>query len=142
MNFNKAGMELLKSFESCKLKAYKCPAGIWTIGWGHTGKDVREGLEISQIQADALLQKDLNHFIGAVSALLKHNINDNRFSALVCFAYNVGVAALAKSLLLVAINKNEYESAAKQFMRWNHADGKIVDGLTRRRQAERELFEA
>lgn len=137
---NKAGLDLLKSFEGCKLKAYKDIVGVWTIGYGHTGADVKPGMTITQVQAEELLDKDLEKFEDGVDVLLQVNVNENQFAALVCFAYNCGLGNLKQSTLLRCINKHNSEQAANEFLRWNKAGGVEVPGLTRRRKAERELF--
>lgn len=140
MKINKHGLDLIIKFEGCKLKAYKDVAGIWTVAYGHTGDDVYEGLEITQAEADDLLAEDLKHFEEGVSSCVKVPVTDDQFSALVCFAYNVGLAALRSSTLLKLLNQKKYVEAANQFLRWNRAGGKIVKGLANRRKAERELF--
>lgn len=140
MEINAKGLKLIKEFEGCKLSAYRDIVGVWTIGYGHTGDDVRPGMSISQEQADALLAKDVSNTSHHVSLLLKADLNDNQFSALVCFAYNLGCAALARSTLLKKVNGLDAEGAAEEFLKWSNAGGKPVAGLLRRRQAERALF--
>lgn len=140
MRINKAGLELLKKFEGCKLKTYRCVAGVLTIGYGHTGKDVTEGKVITQQEADELLAKDLQRFEEGVADLLRVKVTENQFSALVSFAYNIGLNALSGSTLLKKLNEGDTEGAAAQFVRWNKAGGKAVQGLTNRREAERDLF--
>lgn len=137
---NTAGLDLIKTFEGCKLTAYLCPARVWTIGYGSTGPHVRKGLTITQAEADQLLRDDLARFEAAVSRLVSVPLNDNQFSALVSFAFNVGIGALEGSTLLRKLNARDLDGAAAQFERWNRADGRVVAGLTRRRQAERALF--
>lgn len=134
------GLDIIKQFEGLRLEAYKCPAGIWTVGYGHTGKDVYEGLHITQLDADMLLIKDVVMAEQAVSRLVNAPINQNQFSALTSFTYNLGSASLQNSTLLSKVNAHEYEAAAEQFLRWNKAKGVVLPGLTKRRQAERELF--
>jgi lysozyme len=142
MKINDAGFELLKSFENCKLKAYKDIVGVWTIGWGHTGDLAFPGSEIDQATADALLCDDLHVVEAGVVKRCKVKVTDNQFSALVCFAYNVGLGAFGTSTLLKLLNAGDFKGAAGQFERWNRAGGKEVAGLTRRRKAERKLFES
>lgn len=137
---NKAGLQLIKDSEGLQLTAYKCPAGVWTIGYGHTGPDVRPGLTITPREATELLQADLLKFERAVSALVTITINDNQFSALVSFAYNVGEGALARSTLLRHLNAGRIAMAAQEFLRWTKAGGVELPGLVRRRRAERDLF--
>jgi len=140
MSINTKGLEILKRFEGCKLKAYKDIVGILTIGYGHTGKDVREGQTITQEEAEAILQKDLEKFVHGVKDLVKVSINENQLAALVVFAYNIGLNALSGSTLLKKLNAGDLQGASEQFIRWNKAGGKEVAGLTNRRNAERDLF--
>lgn len=143
MEINQAGIDLIKSCEGCKLEAYPDPGSggdPWTVGFGHTGPDVSPGMIITQDEADTLLKQDLVKFNQGVSDLLTVQITANQFSALVCFAYNVGLANLKSSLLLRCINTMHYADAAPQFLRWNKAAGIIMPGLTIRREKERDLF--
>lgn len=140
MKINQKGLDLIKSFEGLELKAYKCPADVLTIGYGHTGSDVKEGQVITQQQAEDLLKKDVEKFEKGVLSLVKVKINENEFSALVSFAYNLGLGNLKQSTLLNSLNKLQRESAANEFLRWNKAGGKVLAGLTRRREAEKALF--
>ena len=130
---------LIKEFEGCKLKAYKCPAGVWTIGYGHTD-GVKEGDEITQQEADRLLADDVHSFSAGVQRLVTSDINRNQLGALTSFAFNVGLGNLRHSTLLRLVNKGDFVGAANQFSRWNKAGGKVLAGLTRRREAERKLF--
>ncbi|WP_337881804.1 lysozyme [Chromobacterium haemolyticum] len=142
MKTSDAGITLVKSSEGLKLVAYKCPAGIWTNGYGHTGPDVTPGMVITQAQADALLARDLSRFEAGVARLVKVPLNQNQFDALVCFSFNLGLGALQGSTLLRLLNAGDYAGAAAQFPRWNKAGGKELPGLTRRRAAEQSLFQA
>lgn len=143
-NISKVGIDLIKSFEGCYLKAYKCPAGVWTIGWGTTepidGVKPHEGMVITQKQADELLIKNLKGYENAVNEYVTYSINQNQFDALVSFAYNCGNGALKTSTLLKKLNAGDVHGAANEFLRWNKANGKVLNGLTRRREAERKLF--
>ena len=134
-------LELIKAFEGCKLKAYLCPAGVPTIGWGATGPDVRLGMVWTQDQADNRLLTDAARFARGVAQLVKVPVNDNQGGALISFAYNVGLGNLAMSTLLRLLNGGNYAGASAQFMRWDKAGGKRLTGLTRRRAAERALFD-
>jgi lysozyme len=140
MRINEEGLKLLKKFEGCKLKTYRCVAGVLTIGYGHTGKDVTEGMTITKKEAEDLLVKDLERFEAGVKDLVKVSISENQFSALVSFAYNIGLNALSGSTLMKKLNAGDIMGAANQFERWNKAGGKEVQGLTNRRLAERDLF--
>lgn len=139
-NINQAGIDLIKSFEGCKLDAYLDSVGVPTIGYGSTGSDIAMGLSWTQQQADDRLQHDLVKFCSKVDSLVTTQVNDNEFAALVAFAYNLGAGALAGSTLLKKLNAGEKPEAADEFLKWDHAGGKVLAGLTRRRQAERALF--
>lgn len=139
MKINQAGLDLIKSFEGCRLAAYRDIVGVLTVGFGHTGDDVTRGLVIDQPTADALLESDLYKFEQGVSSLLQAAVTDNQFSALVCFAYNLGLHALAGSHLLKKVNASDL-SAKDEFLKWDRAGGVVVPGLLRRRTAERALF--
>ena len=135
------GKDLIKQFEGCKLKAYLCPAGVPTIGYGHT-VGVSLGREITQKQADTLLDIDYAQFLRDVEALLKVPVNENQLGALTSFAFNLGVGALKKSTLLKLLNGGDPSSAAKEFDKWTKAGGVVLPGLVKRRAAERALFES
>jgi len=140
MKINQDGLDLIKQFEGCKLEAYLCPAGIATIGYGHT-KTAELGAVITEAEAEALLRADLKDAEDAVNQLVTVPINDNQFSALVSFVFNVGTDSFEHSTLLAMLNA--YASAltvSAQFLRWNKADGQELPGLTRRRHSERALF--
>lgn len=138
------GKNLIKEFEQCRLKAYLDSVGIPTIGWGNTfyqdGTKVKLGDKISQQQADTLFDTVVSRFADKVSSLTTQ-LNQNQFDALVSFAYNVGVNALANSTLLKKINKNPLDSSIRnEFLRWNKAGGKVLKGLTKRRKRESDLY--
>ena len=135
----KKGIELIKSFEGCRLAAYKCPAGVLTIGYGHTS-GVASGQTISQAQAEEYLRADLAKYESAVNECVTVVINQNQFDALVSFAYNCGAGALKSSTLLKKLNAGDYSGAASEFAKWNKASGKVLAGLTKRRAAEAALF--
>lgn len=135
------GLELIKSFEGLRLKAYKCPAGVWTIGYGHT-KGVKEGDVITEQEAEDMLKKDVVGFEINVRGAVIPNLNDHQYDALTSFAYNVGLGNFRKSTLLRLINSGitAREDITNQFMRWVYAGGKKLTGLVRRRTAEVELY--
>jgi len=139
MEISQLGIDLIKRFEGCRLTAYKCPAGIWTIGYGHTG-NVQKGQKITQEEADRLLKADLIVHCNNVSRLVRVPLNQNQFDALVSFEYNVGYGNFAKSTLLKLINQKKYDEAAEQFKLWKYARGVVLAGLVRRRAAEKALF--
>lgn len=138
---SEAGVRLVQEFEGCRLDAYRCPAGIPTIGYGATGPDIRMGMVWTQEQAEARLAEDVQRFADAVERALTVDVSDNEFAAMVSLAFNIGAAAFRKSTLLRLVNDGHFEAAAQQFERWNRAGGRVMAGLTRRRQAERALFE-
>lgn len=133
-------MDLIQQFEGCKLTAYLCPAGVWTIGWGSTGIGVSKGVTWTQAEADERYKKDMGVFKTGVKKLVTVPINNNQLEALTSFAYNLGLGALKGSTLLKYLNAGNYQAAANQFLRWDKAGGKVLSGLTRRRTAERNLF--
>lgn len=140
---NKNGLNLIKSFEGLRLKAYPDPGtggAPWTIGYGHTGT-TRPGDVISAQQAIDLLVIDLHEAEEAVNKLCGTNVNDNQFAACVSFAFNCGIGAFKSSTLLKRILAKD-KTAADEFLKWNKANGRVMPGLTRRRQAERSLFNA
>ena len=141
---NQAGIELIKEFEGLRLRAYLCPAGVPTIGYGTTvyptGRKVQMGDQCTAGQAEEYLRSDLRAFERNAESMLRVSVNENQFAALVSFSYNVGSQALQRSTMLRFINGNRFADAAGEFARWNMAAGKPLAGLTRRRAAERELF--
>lgn len=126
--------------EGCKLKAYLCPANVWTIGYGHTGSDVKEGMVITQAEAERLLLKDLDRFCAAVERLVTVPLNDNQFAALVSLCFNIGEGAFAKSTLLRKLNAKDIIGATQEFPKWNKGGGKVLPGLVKRREDEQRLF--
>jgi lysozyme len=153
MKLNNLGIDLMHFFEGCKLEAYECSGSLplpkdkkfFTIGYGNTfyenGTPVRQGDKITQDMANSLFVFVANKFAVGVEKLLTKKVNENQFSALVCFAYNVGTGNLAKSTLLKKVNANPNDpSISNEFLRWNKAGGKELLGLTRRRTAESKLY--
>ena len=138
---NDQGLNLLKSFEGCELKAYDDGGKVWTIGYGHT-KNVVEGMTITQEKADQFFREDLEKFELYVKDAVKVPLNEDQFSALVCFCFNVGPGAkgFGGSTLLKLLNQGDYPGAAQQFPRWNKVGITSWLGLTRRRLAEQALF--
>lgn len=138
LDISKNGVELIKKFEGCKLTAYKCPSGVWTIGYGHT-MGVEDGMIITQGVAESLLLEDLHNFVQKVNMLLiEHHfvVNQNQFDALVSFAFNCGTGALSTCLSQV---NNIYDLPTRMIL-YNKSNGKVLAGLARRRQAEIDLF--
>ncbi len=144
MRISERGINLLKSFEGLELEAYQDIAGIWTIGYGHTGDDVEPGMRISEREAEALLRKDLKPREDAVDRFASISLSQNEFDALVSFVYNVGAAAFGGSTARKRLNRGDRIGAADALTWWNKATvGGVlreVLGLTRRRAAERALF--
>lgn len=144
MRIGQAGLDLIKSFEGLALKAYLCPAGVPTIGYGHTRTvahaDVAAGRRITQAEAEALLRADLEFFEAGVTKKVRTSLRQNQFDALVSFAYNVGLGAFGNSTLLAHVNARRFDEAAAQFAKWTRAGGRVLPGLVRRRKAESELF--
>jgi lysozyme len=144
MRTNKAGLNLIKEFEGFRTKAYKCPAGVWTIGYGHTSMAgppaVKPGMVVSRTEAEAILRRDLKVFEDGVKSAIKVQLNSNQFSACVSLCYNIGVGAFSRSSVARFCNKGQWKKAADAFALWNKAGGKVLPGLTRRRAAEAALF--
>ena len=144
MQTSDKGIALIKQFEGCKLTAYQDSVGVWTIGYGWTqpvdGKTIRAGMTIKQETAECLLKTGLVSYENDVSRLVKVGLTQGQFDALVSFAYNLGGRSLSTSTLLRRLNAGDYAGAADEFLRWNKAGGKVLNGLTRRREAERALF--
>lgn len=138
---NDEGFKLLTTFEGCKLHAYDDGRGVMTIGYGHT-HGVFGGMTITQAQAEQFFHEDLEQFESYVEEAVQVDLNDDQFSALVCFCFNVGpgTEGFGGSTLLQKLNAGDYQGAAGQFPRWNKVDGNPWLGLTRRRLAEQALF--
>lgn len=147
MQTSPKGIALIKQFEGCSLTAYPDPGtggAPWTIGYGWThqvdGKPVKPGMKIDQDTADRLLKTGLVSYENDVMKLVKVKLTQGQFDALVSFAYNVGSRSLSTSTLLKKLNDGDAKGAADEFPRWNKAGGKVMSGLTRRREAERAMF--
>jgi lysozyme len=145
MKISDEGFDLIKHFEGCELEAYKCAAGVWTIGYGHT-KDVQEGDVWNKEKAEFMLWRELeDEYEVYVNDLVTVPINQCQFDALVSWVYNLGPANLKSSTMLKKLNAGKYEEVPNQIKRWNKAtvDGerKVLAGLTRRREAEALMFE-
>lgn len=136
---NDDGIALIKEFEGLHLTPYLCPGKVWTIGYGHT-RTVRQGMRITKEQAEALLREDLRLFERGVTRLVTVKLNDNQFSALVCFAFNIGLGNFEFSTLLKLLNRGWYDQVPVQLLRWDHANGETLGGLRRRRLAEGQLW--
>lgn len=141
MEYSHAGMVLTEGFEGLKLSAYLDSIGKPTIGYGHT-RGVKMGDVITQAQAEQFLHDDIQNAVNDVNRLLRTQVSQNQFDALVDFDYNVGGVNFANSTLLKLVNTNQFDKAALEFDKWNKAGGNILSGLTRRRDAEEDLFTA
>ena len=141
MKISLEGLSLIKKFEGCKLEAYKCSAGVWTIGYGHT-TGVKEGDVCTQEEAEKLLRGDIFKFEEYVQDSVKVDLDQSQFDALVAWTFILGPGNLSSATMLKKLNNGEYESVPFEMRRWNKAGGKTLDGLIRRRQAESLLFES
>ncbi len=134
------GMDLIKEFEGCKLTAYKDIVGVWTIGYGSTGKDIVEGVTWNDAQAEARLKDDAQRFLHEIYSCVRVPLNPNQLGALLSFTYNLGHGNLKMLVDNSGLNNKKYTACADRMLRYNKAGGKVSAGLTRRREAERELF--
>ena len=140
MQMTQSGLDsLLKKFEGCKLKAYRCPAGVCTIGYGHTSAAgdpvVHDGMTVTQMDAEAILRRDLVKYETAVRDMVKVKLTQNQFDVLVDFAYNAGVGNLKSSTMLKKVNAGQFDAVPDELMKWTKGGGKVLPGLVRRRQA-------
>lgn len=145
MKTSDKGLELIKTFEGFRARPYRCPAGVPTIGYGATyypdGRRVTmQDKPVSEADATAMLRSMLTSYEAGVSRYVQVPVTQGQFDALVSFAYNLGLSALKDSTLLRLLNARDYAGAAAQFGRWNRSGGKVLPGLTRRREAERVMF--
>ena len=133
------GLDLIKKYEGLRLEAYKCPAGVWTIGYGHT-KGVYKGMSITKEEAEKLLQQDVSVFeLQVINTVGK--LSDCKIDALVSFAYNVGIAAFRNSTLCRKVKANSDDPAIRnEFMKWVYAGSKKLQGLVKRRAEEAEMY--
>jgi len=139
MQLSKTGIELLKHFEGCELKAYQDSVGVWTIGYGHT-KGIYEGLEITQSEAEKMFVDELPEYEGYITDKVVPMLQQHEFDALVCWVYNLGPTNLSSSTMLKKLNAGEFKEVPFQMKRWDKAGGQPLLGLTRRRNAEALLF--
>jgi lysozyme len=140
MQYSKQGLALTEGFESCRLTAYRDIKGVLTIGYGHTGSDVTEGLTWTQDQADTALVCDAQHAVNTVNRLVTIELSQTAFDALVDFVFNVGSGNFAGSTMLKLINSGNLDAAAEEFSKWDQASGQVISGLLRRREAEANEF--
>lgn len=145
MKINQATIDLIKEYEGFEAKAYKCPAGVWTIGYGTTaaadvGITPAAGMVIGKSEAEGYLHAALDKFSNQITPAIKNPINENEFGAFLSLAYNIGATAFKKSSALRHFNAGDKVKAADAMLLWNKAGGKVLAGLVRRRTAERALF--
>lgn len=138
-SIDQAGINLIKQFEGCKLDSYQDQGGKWTIGYGHTDPTVCAGMKITESQAELILMQDLERF-ESIDEYITATVNDNQYSAMICLAYNIGKNAFKFSRALQDVNNGV--DPTMNWMKWNHVNGVVNAGLTKRRQAELELFHA
>lgn len=135
----KTARELVHNFEGCRLRAYRCPGGQWTIGYGHT-RGVTPEMQCTCAQAEEWLDEDLAEAARTVDELVKVPLTNNQREALIIFVFNVGANNFRYSSLLRYLNAGDYERAAKEFDKWIYSKGATLPGLITRRLAEKELF--
>lgn len=145
MRINKAGIDLIKEFEGLRMEAYKCPAGVWTIGYGTTGRagvgiKPAAGMVITEAEAEWYLEQAVAKFAAGVEAVVTAPIDENEFASMTSLAYNIGLSGFRKSSALRHFNAGDKAKAAAAIKLWNKAGGKVLAGLVRRREAEVELF--
>lgn len=136
-------IDLIKKYEGFRPHAYQDSVGVWTIGYGTTrinGQPVKAGMTITEDQALQLVQQEVNKLWSQIEQISRVNLNQNQMNALVDFAYNLGFNALKTSTLMKYINQSKFDQAANEFTRWVYADGKVLPGLVKRREAEKQLF--
>jgi len=142
LTYSRKGLALTEQFEGCRLSAYQDQVGVWTIGYGHTGPDVKPGINITNTQAEALLAQDVKRAESCVNNLVSVQLTQQEFDALVDFIFNLGTGAFSSSTMLRELNAGDFTGAAAQFDKWDRAGGAVIAGLLRRRQAEADLFES
>ncbi len=140
MNISKEGIDLIKHFEGCRLEAYEDAVGVPTIAYGRI-KDVKMGDSCTQAQAEAWLDEELHEYEGYINDAVTVALTQNQFDSLVSWVYNLGPSNLKSSTMLKVLNKEQYADVPEQIQRWNKAGGKVLKGLTKRRNAEALLFE-
>jgi len=140
MEYSAAGLALTKNFEGLRLRAYQDAGGVWTIGYGHTGPDVRAGRTIDEAAATELLLEDLQLALRCVNDAVHVSLTQGQFDALVDFCFNAGRGSFLGSTLLRCVNQGAFDRAAAQFGLWVHAGGAVQPGLVRRRAAEAAMF--
>jgi lysozyme len=139
MKTSQAGLNLIKQFEGFRSESYLCPANVWTVGFGTT-KNVKPGMIITESQGEQLLQEDVKTFEITINNSVTVPLKQNQFDALVSFVYNVGPGNFKSSTLLKKLNAGEYSAVPNELLKWNKGGGKVLPGLTKRREAEGNLW--
>ncbi|QXF34290.1 lysozyme [Photorhabdus luminescens] len=139
MQISEKGLSKLKAYEGLSLTAYRCPAGVWTIGYGHT-RGVKPGDVVTDKQAEQFLLEDLAPVYLTIKSNVKVSLTQGQFDALCSFIFNCGTGAFVRSTLLKKLNAGDYKGAANQFIEWNKAGGRVLPGLDARRASERTMF--
>ena len=142
LQYDSTGIDLTKASEGCRLTAYQDSVGVWTIGIGHTGPDVYDGMTITEDDAAIILLRDISSAEEAVKRLVTVPLTQGQFDALVDFTFNLGQGNLASSTLLRKLNAGDALGASLEFDRWNKAGGKVLAGLTIRRDSEEKVFQS
>jgi lysozyme len=132
--------DFIEQWEGFRETAYRCPAGVLTIGFGHTGSDVKKGQVVTYKEAYNMLLEDLKRYASGLAAWVNVKVTEGQYIALLSLAFNVGVGAVAKSTLLRLLNAGDIEAAGDEFLKWTYAAGRELPGLVRRRREERKLF--
>ena len=140
MKISEDGLELIKKFEGCETTAYQDSVGVWTIGFGHT-KGVEEGQTCSTEDAESMLANEMDEYEGYINNMVKVDLQQHEFDALVAWVYNLGPTNLGESTMLKVLNGGQFDRVPEEMNRWTRAGGKILEGLVRRRQAESLMFQ-
>ena len=140
MKISGEGLALIKKFEGCELESYRCSANVVTIGFGHT-RTAKEGMTITREEADMRLEEDIRSFETSVLSLVEVDLKQCEFDALIAWTFNLGAGNLKSSTLLKRINAKDWNDVPHQIKRWNKANGTVLQGLIRRREAEALLFQ-
>jgi lysozyme len=140
MKISQAGVELIKSFEGFSATPYKCIAGVWTIGYGHTTGVTEDSGHITERYASQLLEEELRRYGARLMRMVKVNLSQGEYDALVSFVYNLGLGSFQRSTLRQKLNRGDKAGAANEFAKWCKAGGRPVAGLLRRRYAEGRMF--
>ena len=140
MKISEDGLELIKKFEGCETTAYQDSVGVWTIGFGHT-KGVEEGQTCSIEDAESMLADEMDEYEGYINNMVKVDLQQHEFDALVAWVYNLGPTNLGESTMLKVLNGGQFDRVPDEMNRWTRAGGEILEGLVRRRQAESLMFQ-